>query len=313
MENAEKRRALEMEIASLYYIDRLSQKDIAARFDISRASVSRILNDAIEHEIVTINVCSPLTVHPEIAARIRRKYDLNQAYIAISSHEPEITKKNVGSLASNVIQQWFSSGAYLGISSGRICYYVSKTLQNPQNLHMETVQIIGNGYDTITATEGSRLVNAFCSKLLGGGHILNAPIMVSNRQTRDALIREQSIQRTMQLYPRIQIALFEISPVVSRLSYQLSEPWLSRADVLQLNETHAVGNIATLYFDLQGNCCNVGINDRRIGILPEEIVRIPYRIGMACGSSMLPATQAILASGMINTLIVDETLARELC
>lgn len=301
-----------IEAAKLYYIEGYSQKDIATTINVSRATVSRLLNKAIKSGIVTITIKDPQTRVPEIANRIRNKYNLKAVYIAETARERDITRKNVGDLTANILEDIFVQNMYLGVARGAITYYTARSIVNQHNYRVDLVQMVGSGFDCVSNIEGARLMLRFQQKTLGNCHVLNAPIMVRNRQTRDTLIEEDSIRKTMNLYRLLGVGLFKIDNVRSNLSYQLCDPWITRADALQLRELSAVGSICGLYFDKHGQCCSAGINDRRIGIAMEEIRKIPLAIGMTCGDNMSAATDAVLKSGLLNALIIDEELAMSL-
>jgi len=71
-----------------------------------------------------------------------------------------------------------------------------------------------------------------------------------------------------------------------------------------------VAVICGRYFDANGEPCNAGINDRIMSIDLDTLKKVPLRIGVAAGTENTAAVKSILYSGYINTLIIDESLAR---
>lgn len=54
-----KRISQSVEVAKLYYIDELDQKEIARKLDVSRPTVSRLLQYARENKIVNVDIHDP--------------------------------------------------------------------------------------------------------------------------------------------------------------------------------------------------------------------------------------------------------------
>lgn len=50
-----------LEVAKMYYIENLTQSEIAKELNLSRPSISKMLNEAKESGIVTININSPFS------------------------------------------------------------------------------------------------------------------------------------------------------------------------------------------------------------------------------------------------------------
>ena len=307
----ERNRAI-IEAAKLYYIDGYSQKEIAVVLNVSRATVSRLLNRALKSGVVTITVRDPQTRAPDIANRIRDRYGVKAVYIAETARERELTRKNVGELAAKVLEGAFTQNMYLGVFRGEILYYTARSIANPRNCRIDLVQLAGACSDCVSNIEGVRLMLRFQQKMLGDCHALNAPIIVRDRQVREMLLAEGIIRKTMQLYPSLRACLFEIEDARLGFDHRPRAPWLTRNDALRLCKMNVQGGICGICFDSYGQCCDAGINDRRLGISAEEIKQIPMAIGVSCGDDMCAATEAVLNSGLLDVLIVDEALAAAL-
>jgi DNA-binding transcriptional regulator LsrR (DeoR family) len=63
-------------VANLYYEQKLRQTDIAARLDLSQATVSRLLKRAQDENIVRISVSTPLGCFPDLERALAARYSL---------------------------------------------------------------------------------------------------------------------------------------------------------------------------------------------------------------------------------------------
>lgn len=160
--------------------------------------------------------------------------------------------------------------------------------------------------------EGSVLVSLFSTKLNGTGYVLPAPLMVRSRQTKQELMDSGMLHSTIQRYRDVDVAVFEINRPNLYARNLPAREYLTRADLLQLQEVRVVSCICGYYFDKNGRSCNVGINDRILAISQEQLRKIPTSIGIISGKNSLQSALSAVYSGLINVLMVDEALASSL-
>lgn len=306
---AEERKTLAVEIAKLYYIDHMSQDEIAKLTQMSRANVSRILNKCVSDGIVEISVHDTLSKRPELARKIQLAFGLSEVIIAPSSSSLERTYRNMGEQIAKYLMRILRNGMLFGVNKGRASYYAARSIENKLNLHVDVIQLQGAVSHKATSEDGQGLASLFASKLNGTAYVLNAPLMVKSKQTKLALLQSEMIGSVFQRYAGVDTALIEIErPRVHAWdAYRL--PWLARADMLQLEEMDVVSCLCGYFYDAQGNPCNVGIHERMFAADAKLIRDKIFSIGVASGESFYMATLSVLRAGMLNTLILDEKLA----
>ena len=69
------------EAAILYYEKKMTQQEIADRMNISRQTVSRLLNDAIKEKIVEITIHNPQKDCEELEAKLCSKFGIEQCLV----------------------------------------------------------------------------------------------------------------------------------------------------------------------------------------------------------------------------------------
>ncbi|HWQ09962.1 MAG TPA: MarR family transcriptional regulator, partial [Holophaga sp.] len=82
--------------ANLYYVERLTQKEIADRMGISRVAVTRMLKRADEEGLVQITVHRPLSDCLALTLRLERELGLRTARVAETGAMAEDTLENLG-------------------------------------------------------------------------------------------------------------------------------------------------------------------------------------------------------------------------
>ena len=81
--------------AELYYEEGLSQNAIAELLGTSRASISRMLDEARECGIVEIIVHTPVSKNSKLSVRLREKFGLRDAVVVAGGSLPERAKQKL--------------------------------------------------------------------------------------------------------------------------------------------------------------------------------------------------------------------------
>lgn len=310
--DAESRKQLYIDIAKRYYINGESQEDIAQSSGMSRSNISRILKKCIEDGVVEITVHDVISENPLAARRLQLMYGLKYVIIVPNGSSASSLHRNIGERLAMYLSSILKDNMLVGVARGRACYYAGKSLSNKKNIRADVIQLQGSVSSFISTDEGSLLVSLFASKLNGKGYIMNTPLMVKSKRTREDLINGDILMPVMKKFYELDVAIFEIEHPRLHVSDYSKQEWLSRADILQLTEVGVVASVCGHYFNQNGISCNVGINDRVIAISPNQLRSVSYSIGIAAGKHSLDATLSILKSGLVNVLVVDEDLAAQL-
>ena len=82
-----KRLQLATEIAKMYYLEHMTQEQIAKTIHQSRPNVSRILNQCTENGIVEIRIHDRMSTMPEVALKIKRRWNLEKCIYCLHFHQ----------------------------------------------------------------------------------------------------------------------------------------------------------------------------------------------------------------------------------
>ena len=80
-----------VEIAKMYYEENLTQNDIAKRLGVSRPLVSKMLADAREAGIVTIQIKSPFVSNEFLMEEIKKIYNIDGGMVIPQSDTDYLT------------------------------------------------------------------------------------------------------------------------------------------------------------------------------------------------------------------------------
>jgi DNA-binding transcriptional regulator LsrR (DeoR family) len=83
---------------------------------------------------------------------------------------------------------------------------------------------------------------------------------------------------------------------------------LPDAEALQLQASGVCAETCALLVDADGNRV-LGLDERRMGISETTLRAIPTVIAVTTGPEKIPATKAVLRSGLVSSLVTDTEVA----
>lgn len=306
------------EVAHLYYLQDFTQERIARQIGVSRSNVSRMLKEARARGLVEIKVSSPLgTVSPlqeALEGRMGLKECLVLATVDRGSQDAgggDVAAK-IGALAARYLQKNVSGGSIVGVGWSSTVYHhlvSSNYLQNTNGVSV--AQMMGSVGDSIPELNGMHIVARLAASLGASAYYLHAPMLVADANVREALLRDQSVARTLEVARNADVMVAGVG-AVDRYSGQYRTGYLDDADLEYIRDLGAVGEVCGAYFLRDGSFCPVEMNERTIALEFDSMVKIPTRIGVSWGIQKALANIAAVRSGVLNVLVTDEDTAWEM-
>lgn len=308
------RHQLLAEIAQLYYVDGLSQEEIASRVNLSRPSISRLLLDARELGIVEINVNQPIPTAPELEEQVRDTFSLQGVRVLERRGvDDEEVLRLLGRLGAAVLTTIIKDGMILGLSWGTAVHRVIEALRPRRLPRVKVVQLIGgigSPYRSIDGPEQCRRA----AETFGAQHYyLNAPIKVENPDVAAALLKDHSIQEVLELARQADIALMGIGSTNPEVSTQYHSGYMTFEDLRRLEKVGAVGSMCSSFFNLEGEAVKAAwLDSCTIGVDWEDLNRIGTVVAIAGGRRKAPAILGAVRTGHVDMLITDDAAAEEM-
>lgn len=298
-------------VAKMYYLENLSQQQIADRLGMSRSNVSRIIASCKEEGIVEIRIHEAALRTNELKRRLMDRYELTDVILLPRRAEQGNLPDDVGRLAAEYMDNRLDDNLTVGLGWGATIYRMVSCLKSSSYHQLHAVQLIGGTNINETYKDGVQLVLDFARRTGGAPHILNAPLLVSSKQVRDLFIEENSIKRHLELTEKIDVAAVTVGTNDPARSTMVSAGYLTRAQAQMLCDQGLHTHILGQHIDDGGSPGQTELNDRVVGIGLEDFKQIPLRIGVACGAYKTRQIAAALRGGYINILVTDELTALE--
>lgn len=293
-------------IARRYYLDGKTRVQIAEEFGISRFKVARLLEAAISHGVVKIDISVSDTVDADLSLRVQDKFSLDRALISTPpEHTSEAVRQTLGATAAELLSELVTADDVLGLASGRTIDAVSAQLT--RLARCEALQLTGMSDDL--ADNPVHVLRRFAELSGGPAHSIFAPLTVGSAGTAEHLRSDPSIRSAFNRFGAVTIAVTSVgswNPADSRFYNALSEP--ERAALLAKD---VAADVAGGLLDSSGKTIT-DWDDRVLGIGVEGLKKVDQVIMVGGGERKAGAILAALRSGVVTTLVTDDRVAVKL-
>lgn len=302
-----------LKAAQLYYLQDLTMDAIARELRTSRSTVSRLLAAARDTGLVQIQVRSSLDMAPELEQLIKKQFGVDAHVVPIPSSVGEAEALDrVALYAARTITPHVDSNSIIGVAWGATMSAVSRHLTSRPTHNSVIVQLNGAGNTHSTGISySSEILRRFGRAYGAKVEQFPVPAFFDHVETREAMWKERSVARMLDLQSRMTMALFGVGGIDAGYpSHVYAGGYLERQDLESLAEHEVVGDVATVFFRADGSTDGIPLNARSTGPSHEQLRRAPRRVCVVSGPGKINGLKGALASGLVTELILDEKTAR---
>lgn len=304
------RRLILAEVATLYYVDRRSQDQIARQIGRSVSTVSRLLAEAEETGIVEVRVRHPTPVVADLQVALAQRFGLRCARVLrTAADEPQRLLPQLGDLAARYLTTILADDAIISVGWGTSLYEVVQAIRPGPHRGIQVVQSLGSLGSRLPAIDNHLITRVLAERLLGTPHFLPAPMIVESQLVRDALVQDPQLRETLALGRRADIALVGIGVAEPEQSGMYHAGYIDAATLEAIRDAGAVGDIVVEFFDRHGAILTLDLRERVVGARLADLRDARTVIAVAGGGFKAAAILGALRTGVIHVLITDDTTA----
>ena len=246
---------LSIDVAKLYYKSDYSQQQIANKLNLSRPTVSRLLQYAKEKGFVQINIADPIEDNSSLEEALCEKYNLDVVKIAYAPlNTTNEIKKSISMKAADYLYEIVKDGDIIGVSWGTTIYNMALNLKHKALKGVQIVQLKGGISHSQSNTYAYEVVELFSEAFSTVGRYLPLPVMFDTAQIKELIERDKHIKKILDLGRQANIAVFTVGTVKNdALLFRLGYIDKKDRDIIQ---NRAVGDICSRFIDAQGNICD---------------------------------------------------------
>jgi DNA-binding transcriptional regulator LsrR (DeoR family) len=307
--------------AQLYYgsDQKLEQREIAKKLDVSPSKVSRLLKQAYELGIIKIEV--ETSRETSLEEEIIKRFGLKDACVVIADDDINL-KTEIGRAAALYFERIVTSGMRVGIGGGQTLYHMIEFLPS----HKRQIEIcpffVARESALVDFIHPNVLVTLLWQKCENRGFAYTLDIPPLEGSPDDVEREKQEFlrrPRLHQVYQRMQaidigftgIGSFDPDSPFVRFARQVG----SSPD--ELKAKGAVGDISHFVFDREGREVESLVGKATIGLSLERILEIvanPNKklVAIAGGRRKTRPIYTVLKHGLADTIVTDHNVAEAL-
>ena len=301
---------LRVRAAWLYYVEDMTQEQIARFMNISRAKVIRLLASARDNGIVRIRIEDRASEQIALERQLVAAFGLADAVVVPApADEADITTV-VGHAAGTYLTDQLKDGMSVGVGWGATLHMSLKALGGQPCQRLSVVSLLG-GMTHSRAVNPSAVARRIADAFGADCYQLTAPVMVADESVRAALWSEPGLRELLERARRVDLALVSVGDV-SEEATLFRQGLLPRSALASLQAAGAVGDVLCHFIDAEGKVVDHPVNRRVVAVDLDDLRRMPRIVVAAGGRRKVAAIRAALKGTGAGVLITEEGAARGL-
>jgi DNA-binding transcriptional regulator LsrR (DeoR family) len=296
--------------AWLYFMEGLTQAEIARRLGTTRLRINRILGDARRNGLVGITLNSELASCVALEQALIRDFKLKAAVIVPTPQDEEQIPSILGRAAAHFVSDYLEHHRVrgFGIGWGRTLREMTRHMR-PGRYPELCVNSMMGGLTRGLEINTFDIVSELARRLSSQCQYLAAPIYASSPQSRDTIVAQDVFRDAFRRIETNELAVLSIGDVTRRsmlVRYGLPED----VGIRELRAAGAVCDIVGQFIDARGRPIDHPLNRRAIALPLDHLSRGTAVLFAAGGSHKVRALAAVLRGGYGSVFVTDETTAR---
>ncbi|MYV57959.1 sugar-binding domain-containing protein [Streptomyces sp. SID3212] len=304
-------------VARRFYLEHQSKVSIAKEFRISRFKVARLLDAAVAHDIVRIDITVPAEIDAPLSHALAERFGLRQAVVvdltrsegdAVAPGDTRRAGRWLGTAAARLVSEISEESDVLGLDASRAVEALSEAVARLRS--REVVQLTGVHGPDLAHDTAIDAVHRTAAAGRGRAFPLHAPFVLPNAPTAALLRSQPDTAETLGRFGRVTKAVVGIGAWEAGLSAVYDA--LTERERDTYRALGACAEVAGHLFDRDGRALPGGPDARTIALSAGQLRGIPELIGVSGGVRRARAIRAVLKSGLLTRVVTDATTARRL-
>lgn len=303
-------------VAWLSYIGGYTQAEIAARLSLSRAKVHRLIGEAHRAGYVHVFVDRSPQRLVDLEDYIARRYELTQCMIVPDVEDAAERQGNVvalGAAAARYVHGRLVSGEVrsLGVSWGRSLAEMTRQLPRENLPELAIVSLMGS-LTQQAAINPFDVVYRLAEVTGGQGFFLPVPFIADTIEDRRVLTAQRIVAEALERARGVDLCVVGIAAMrIDQPIFRAERGLLGRDSLDGLIEAGVVAELVGHFLDRDGRPVDTDMNRRTIGVSFSELDDREV-VAVVGGADKVEAIRAVLVSGVVDRLIIDECAAAAL-
>ena len=298
------------EVCWHYFVNEMTQAEIAAKMGVTRLRVNQSIQRAKATGLVKIHIESPFLANIELQDRLRDALGIGRVVIGAADEKNYDYHRPVGAALAAFLSERFRTAAWrsIGVSWGLTLETAIRRLQRQSLPDLEVVSLLGGTVKGSTFNSFG-IVSGFADVLGAHYSILTAPIYLSEGIDRDLFLSQADLNEHFRKFDTLDAVILTCSDVSPR-SFLVANGLPKELSPQALTDAGAIGDVLGQFLDRSGNSVSKRIDDRTVGIPLDQVRRVNEKILAAAGPHKVDIIRAACLRGLVDTLVTDDVTAR---
>lgn len=296
--------------AWMYYVEEMTQNDIANALGIGRVSVVRLLAEARARAEVRISVAGPLAELVGIERELERRYELERAIVVPAPGSGEDPAPVISAAIGAYLSQTVRTGMTVGLGWGRTLHDSLPFIEARALDDLRVVSLLG-GIAEAHRFNPAEFAWRFAQIFNGDAFLLAAPAIVDSIETKRALVERCGLKPVLDMAEALDLVVLSVGGIAAdATTYRTG--FISEQDRHSLERAGAVGDLLFHFIDRDGRLIDHPINSRIMSADMDAIRRAGTRVLASGGPEKSDVLRAALAFVRPTVLVTDERSAGRL-
>ncbi|MFT7439947.1 MAG: DNA-binding transcriptional regulator LsrR (DeoR family) [Sulfitobacter sp.] len=290
------------EIAALYYLQEITQEELARRYNTSRSRISRILKLARESGIVQIHVRANPNIVWRFETEFQKRFGLTKLLVSLDQPTADAQRIATGTLVAAYLDQIMIDGMTVAVGMGRNVFSITEAPGTPKPRQVVFASSIGGSFRGGKNINPDQIARRLEQRYGGFSKTLYAPAVVDTRELKEALMRNETVKEALDCARHADVALIGLGDL-SEDSNLIRMGLLTLQDITQASVAGTVGDMMGHDFiTIDGRTTESMIEGRVIGLSRQDLHGISNVIAIASEPTKTAIILGALRTGVINTL-----------
>ncbi|WP_325893467.1 sugar-binding transcriptional regulator [Grimontia sp. NTOU-MAR1] len=297
------------EVCWHYYVNEMTQAEIARQMNVTRLRVNQAIQRAKSLGFVKIKIESPFTQKVQLQEQLKQVLGLKRAIVGPANRAAYDYHKSVGAALAELLVERLATGEWksLGVSWGLTLDATIQKLPSLKYPNLEVVSILG-GTAKGSTLNSFGVASGFAHVLGAKFSLLAAPIYLSEGIDRDLFLSQDVLRQHIEKFKSLDAVLLTCSNV-SNKSFLIEHGLPKGLTSERLISSGAIGDVLGQFLDRQGCSVSEDVDNRTVGMPLSDVMSVPEKILAAAGPHKVEVIRVACRRGLVDTLVTDDVTA----
>jgi DNA-binding transcriptional regulator LsrR (DeoR family) len=301
---------LRIRAAWMYFIEQMTQNEIADVLGVGRVTVVRMLAEARARNEVRIAIESELGEIVRLERALERTFGLQQALVAPLSTPEADPIPAIAARTGAFVSETMRSGMRVGVGWGRTLFSSLPFIGARSLNDFKVISLLG-GVGVARKINPAEFAWRFAQAFQGDGYLIPTPAVVDSVETKLALVERCGLHELFRMADTLDAVLVSIGGIASATTFYRGG-FLTEAEREALVARGAVGDLLFHFFDRNGDLVDHPINGLVMSVEVDRLRKAPIRILTSGGQEKTEALLGAMNLIAPTVLITDEQSARRM-